>query len=59
MLTKALSRHPLTKITKEMQEAEIMAKFDQKVAIVNDRVSDVVSKFEAYINDKANKSPVN
>ena len=48
----------MTKITKEMQDAEIMVKVDQKVAIVNDRVSDVVSKFKAYINDKANKSPV-
>jgi hypothetical protein len=33
-----------------------MSKVDKKVAIVNDRVSEVVSKFEAFINNNAKKA---
>jgi hypothetical protein len=32
-----------------------MMRVDKKVAKVNDRVSDVISRFEAYINAKAKK----
>jgi hypothetical protein len=54
-LTEALAKHPLTATTKALQDAETMAKVDQKVKVVNDRVSDVISRFEAYINDKSKK----
>jgi hypothetical protein len=33
-----------------------MSKVDKKVASVNDRISEVVSKFEAYINNNAKKA---
>jgi hypothetical protein len=40
-----------------LEDAEVMAKVDKKVAQVNDRVSDVISRFETYINEKSKKSP--
>jgi hypothetical protein len=53
ILLKTVANRPLTPTTKALEDAAIMSKVDKKVATVNDRVSEVVSKFEAFINNNA------
>jgi formiminotetrahydrofolate cyclodeaminase len=52
-LTEALAAAAQTPPKPTLQEDQVMATVDAKVAKINARVSDVISRFETYIHEKA------
>jgi hypothetical protein len=52
-LTEELAATTQTPPKSTQQEDNAMATMDAKVAKINDRVSDVISRFETYIHEKA------
>jgi hypothetical protein len=56
ILTEALAKRALTPTTQALQDANILSQVDKKVATVNDRVSEAVSRFEAFINKNAKQT---